>query len=274
METIKNYLETMFSNIPDTPQSRKAKQELLSMMEDKYNELISSGMPENEVIGTIITEFGNADELKELLGQSQPGTAVEAVRDTPANQTFASRRIISMDEAFQYISDVSYSRSVLGLGVFLCILAPIGPILGSGLGDIFFLSLFSGFFNAIGIAILFLCVAVGVGFILVSCSKSKAWEFLENEPCALAFEAEPNVQRELMSHQSTKSFMLALGVLLCIVSVVPVTFFGIISFIDFFTEALGPALIFPLVGAGVFCILNSTRTTSPCETLLELKNKP
>lgn len=273
METIKNYLETMFSSIPDTPQSKKAKQELLSMMEDKYNELMASGMPENEVIGTIISEFGNAEELKELLGQSQESTAVELVKDVPNDKAITGRRIISTDEALHYISDVSSSRSVLGLGVFLCILAPIGPILGSGLGDIFFLSLFSGVFTALGIAILFLCVAVGVGFILVSASKSKAWEFLEKEPCALAFEAEPSVQNELISHQETKTFMLALGVLLCIVSVVPVTFFGIISFIDFFTEALGPALIFPLVGAGVFCILISTRTTSPCETLLELKNK-
>ena len=273
METIKNYLETMFATIPDSPQSRKAKQELLSMMEDKYNELKESGMPENEIIGTIISEFGNKEDLMEFLGQSSNDTALEVIRDIPNNQNVANRRIISMDEALKYISDVSASRSTLGLGVFMCILAPIGPILASGLGNIFFLSLFSGIFDALGVAVLFLFVAIGVGFILVSCSKSKAWEFLEKEPCALALDAEPGVQNELMEHQENKTFMLALGVLLCIISVVPVTFFGIISFIDFFTEALGPALIFPLVGAGVFCILNSTRTTSPCETLLELKNK-
>ena len=44
METIRNYLETMFANMPNTPEVRRAKDELLQMMEDKYNELII-GLP-------------------------------------------------------------------------------------------------------------------------------------------------------------------------------------------------------------------------------------
>ena len=40
-----------------------AKQELWGMMEDKYNELISEGLSENEAVGTVISEFGNLDEL-------------------------------------------------------------------------------------------------------------------------------------------------------------------------------------------------------------------
>ena len=43
METIKSYLETMFANMPDTPEVIRAKSELFGMMEDKYNELISEG---------------------------------------------------------------------------------------------------------------------------------------------------------------------------------------------------------------------------------------
>lgn len=38
------------------------------MMEDKYSELIADEKSENEVIGTIIAEFGNLDELAESLG--------------------------------------------------------------------------------------------------------------------------------------------------------------------------------------------------------------
>ena len=63
METIKSYLETMFANMPNTPEVLRAKQELWGMMEDKYNELISEGLSENEAVGTVISEFGNLDEL-------------------------------------------------------------------------------------------------------------------------------------------------------------------------------------------------------------------
>ena len=55
METIKSYLETMFANMPDTPEVIRAKSELFGMMEDKYNELISEGKSENEAVGTVIS---------------------------------------------------------------------------------------------------------------------------------------------------------------------------------------------------------------------------
>ena len=68
METIKNYLETMFSTLPNTYEVQKAKQELAQMMEDKYTELINDGKTDNEAVGIVISEFGNLDELAEDLG--------------------------------------------------------------------------------------------------------------------------------------------------------------------------------------------------------------
>ena len=59
METIKSYLETMFANMPNTPEVIRAKTELLGMMEDKYNELIQEGKSENEAVGTVISELMN-----------------------------------------------------------------------------------------------------------------------------------------------------------------------------------------------------------------------
>ena len=68
METIKSYLDAMFLHLPGTPEVLRAKSELAQMMEDKYTELIAEGMKENEAIGTVISEFGNLDELAESLG--------------------------------------------------------------------------------------------------------------------------------------------------------------------------------------------------------------
>ena len=68
METIRNYLETMFQKLPNTAEVQKAKVELGQMMEDKYTELRNEGKSENEAVGTVISEFGNLDELAEDLG--------------------------------------------------------------------------------------------------------------------------------------------------------------------------------------------------------------
>ena len=79
METIRVYLDTMFRSLPDTSEVRRAKEELLAMMEDKYTELRSEGKSENEAIGQVIAEFGNAEELiRELELDSQASGRADA----------------------------------------------------------------------------------------------------------------------------------------------------------------------------------------------------
>lgn len=72
MEVIRTYLDNLFSTLPDTPASRRAKEELWGMMEDKYQELKDQGLPENQIIGTVISQFGNLEELRETLAWSSP----------------------------------------------------------------------------------------------------------------------------------------------------------------------------------------------------------
>ena len=92
METIKSYLETMFANMPDTPEVIRAKFELFGMMEDKYNELISEGKSENEAVGTVISEFGNLDELADTLGLNANTHDDSSKTDTP------DKRILTLDQ--------------------------------------------------------------------------------------------------------------------------------------------------------------------------------
>src|SRR5690625_7274061 len=68
MDTILSYLETMFANLPRTQEVERIKQDLQLNMEEKYQELIAEGKTENEAVGTVISEFGNIDELMEELG--------------------------------------------------------------------------------------------------------------------------------------------------------------------------------------------------------------
>lgn len=68
MDDIKNYLESVFSKLPQTPEARRAKDELGQMMEDKYAELLAQGMSEKDAAKATIAEFGNPDEVLESLG--------------------------------------------------------------------------------------------------------------------------------------------------------------------------------------------------------------
>ena len=94
MNAIRNYLDNMFRNLPNTEAVRRAKSELLQMMEDKYEELISEGKTENEAVGIVISEFGNLDELADSLGIS------EAVTENPVED----KPMLSMDRVKEYLS--------------------------------------------------------------------------------------------------------------------------------------------------------------------------
>ena len=54
METIKNYLENMFSGLPRTDEMTKLKNDIYENMNDKYQELKAEGKSENEAIGIVI----------------------------------------------------------------------------------------------------------------------------------------------------------------------------------------------------------------------------
>ena len=276
MEVLRNYFETMFAKMPETDDVKRAKQELWTMMEDKYNELIAAGKQENEAIGTVISEFGNLDELSESLGlkksESQP-KPVEFSLDRSHEEEpidYSGKRVVGVDEALAYVSDVTASRFLLGLGVMFCIFAPAGPILGSGLGNIFFFRLIAGLFDGIGVALLFVLVGVGVGLIILSSARAKEWKFLRKKSCCIDYETRDMVKSEKEGNSVKKSLMLSLGIVLCCVSVVPVVFFGILFNGNFFSEALGPSMIFILTGLGVFFILFSSAKDQAYKKLLSL----
>jgi len=50
METIRTYVENIFTTFPKTEKSASLKREILTGMEEKYNELIREGKSEHEAV--------------------------------------------------------------------------------------------------------------------------------------------------------------------------------------------------------------------------------
>ena len=66
MKTIHDYLDSLFLNVPITPETRKAKEDLSAIMEDHYHELISQGKSEHEAM------MSKHDEIRKNLIDSNP----------------------------------------------------------------------------------------------------------------------------------------------------------------------------------------------------------
>ena len=74
MDVIKNYVDIMFKEFPDTSENRQLQANVLDSMEGKYLDLLDSGKNEEEALGTVIAQFGDINELKEAYGVKTKAT--------------------------------------------------------------------------------------------------------------------------------------------------------------------------------------------------------
>lgn len=226
METIKNYLETMFRNLPETSQVIKAKQELLQMMEDKYSELIANGSSENEAVATVISEFGNLDELAQTLN-------IETEVNHNANKT---RRSVSLDEIKEYSKVKINSLIFRGLSIFFYITCCTPVIICPD--------------KKIGIALLFVFIALGIGTGLFCDSLVSNWKFLKHEECSISPETIDYLVEQRKKFNTSYCIMHSLGILLCALCFVPEIFYHG-SILDGKVHLSGSLLFFSL-GIGIF----------------------
>lgn len=248
MNAIRNYLDNMFRNLPNTEAVRRAKSELLQMMEDKYEELISEGKTENEAVGIVISEFGNLDELADSLGIS------EAVTENPVED----KPMLSMDRVKEYLS-MNNTRAILTpLGIALCILSVVSPILA----DILPVDL-----DIIGAGGMFGIIAIAVGLFIFSGIKSKEYAEVKNKECSLSIEGAEYVRNERRGFKNSYGLMSSFGIGLCILSFLnPI----LLDKIPFINSNVGAAMMFVFVALGVFLITSANTRMNGYDRLLAL----
>lgn len=197
METIRTYIDTMFGSMPETEQVLKAKNDILDMMEDKYNALKADGKSENEAVGHVISEFGNIDELKAELG-------IETEKEEKAR----NEMVLSDNEVEKFIAVRKKCSVGIGFGVMLLIM--------SAAAFIFSMALFKNGFAGISfpkpvtaivsIAVLSLFVIVAMALLIVNGTKMKEFDKLEDKHLLISEAKQEEIKK---AHKSfTKKFAL------------------------------------------------------------------
>ena len=108
MNTIRNYINAMFSSLPKTPEILRLQAEMMENMEDKYHDLIREGKSEPEAVGIILADIGSAENLKAELG----------ITDTEPQEDHSA--FLTQRAAFQRKFAIAIAS-----GVVLCICAII-----------------------------------------------------------------------------------------------------------------------------------------------------
>ncbi len=244
MEIIRNYLETMFQNLPNTKEVQKAKFELGQMMEDKYTELREEGKTDNEAIGIVISEFGNLDELAEDLGIEkfiQPETTVQVNN-------------LSMSQVRDYVKDKARFGVHIGLGVLMCIISPCGVIVQDSVP---------------GLVFLFVMIGIAVGLFVFSGMTMGKWKSVEKNGYGIDFATAEYVHNERENYRTTSALLNTIGVVLCVLSVVPLIIMDEQGVGEVW-ENIGVVILLAIVSIGVFLFIVAAQKNEAYDTLLKL----
>lgn len=159
---------------------------------------------------------------------------------------------VSLNEANDYIKIVHNSSLKIALGVFLCIISPISLVLLAGLSQTYKV-INENVASTIGLVTLFILVAIAVLLFMLSFSEAKEYEYIQTKSFETEYGVIGMVKEKKKDYQATYNRGLIVGVLLCVLSVIPL--FVAIAFKEDIYAIYGVCALLLIVAIGVFMIV-------------------
>lgn len=247
METINNYLEGMFKNLPDTDEIKKLKRDLYFNMEDKYTELKTEGKSENEAIGIVISEFGNIDELLEEMGINNYSTTKN--EDTNVKN-------LTYSEIKDYIALKYKTSKLVAIGVMIIMLSASLFIFASELIDskIIFSDYDSEKMSIIPLIFLLPLICCAVAIFIYSGNKMEKYKYIEEGKFNLDSSTKCRIENDRKNSNFSYNGIIA-GVMLCILAAIPI-FISSIYDKDIYS-AIGVSIAIIIVSFAVYIFINT-----------------
>ena len=184
----------------------------------------------------------------------------------PFSESEPSLRRVSMEEAARFISLRHKTAPKIALGVFLCIFGAAVLVLFAGLANAGFMAENVG--GVIGVIFLLICVAFAVTIFIKAGHALAPFGYLEHEP----FETEYGVdgmlrERKEELHERYGSYIV-IGVVLCILSAVPVLLCGLFELEDLYPIA-GVCVLLIMVACAVWLFIIYGMNTGSIKVLMQ-----
>lgn len=135
---IKNYVEVLFSNVPQSRKANELKEELLSNMSERYEDYIKEGKTEDQAYDLVIDNLGDVDKM---------------IADVVSNDKFIEQANYFRTRNAAYIA-ISISMYIIAAALLIGITG-----FGISLGN-------SGTYTAAGLLVSLLISAVATGIII------------------------------------------------------------------------------------------------------------
>jgi hypothetical protein len=94
---IREYVEEMFGNVPESDEKRSLLSELIADAEEKAADLIAAGKAEEDAVNKALVELGDLSEIKlSLMGAATPKTSMAKYRNNLLYSIWGSLLIVAL----------------------------------------------------------------------------------------------------------------------------------------------------------------------------------
>ncbi len=198
----------------------------------------------------VSTDYLLKDEIEEEEKKEEPEP--RGGKTKPAEK----EREISGEEAADYIKITVQAAWKIAAGAAVCILSPVFLILFAGMAENHAISVAEDTAGGIGTAVLLFMITGAVVIFIMEGMKLGKYEYIEKELIVMKDETKDMVRREEERFYPVYKNSIAMGVAVCIISIVPVIIAGALTKEEIIYIWCA-AFFLMLIAAGVFFMVRS-----------------
>ncbi len=226
-----------------------------------------TSIPDLDKIVKLSQIFGVSTDY--LLKDDEQLPTEEILPAEPLADSEPAARPVNLEEANSYLEQVRRSALKIAAGVAICILCPIPVILlgvmseqpGSGVTE----AMTAG----IGVGCLLLMIAAAVAMFILEGFRLDRYEYLDKDPIATEYGVAGIAERRRETYEPVWRRSIVVGVICCILAVVPLIVVGAFYEENEVLQAWMVALMLGLIAAGVFLMVRSGMIWESFHKLLE-----
>ena len=210
----------------------------------------------SEIFG-VSTDYLLKDNVDSL-----PGETVQYIETESA-------RSVSMEEAASFLTYRKQSSVKVSLGVMMCILSPVLLMILAGLQEAGYISLPETAAAGIGLTVLLVLVGSAVALFIITGIKGQKYEYLEQEEIDTEYGVDGMVRERRERYRQTWALQLVTGIVLCVISAVPVFISMIVYGENEVAMEIASAVLLTVVAVGVLLIVHSSIVWGGYQVLLQ-----
>lgn len=177
-------------------------------------------------------------------------------------------RLVSMEEANAFLQARKAQSSSVSLGVMFCILCPVMLIFLNGLAESRLFAISESTACAIGLALLFLLIAAAVYLFVQNGARTERFDYLEKEAFETAYGVSGLIKGKQADYKPTYTRFLCLGIVLCVLSPLPLIITALINEADWLAASMTSVLLC-IVALGVYMIIRVSTVMDGYKILLQ-----